>query len=145
MLLIRDCAPGDADALFALFQHWDRSRAHDEAVFMESLPAVLADPGLILLVALDAGALCGYAQASERRCLGHAPSLRIDQLLVDEERRSNGIGTALLSRIEGIAGERGFATVSLHSQVQRSRAHVFYERHGYELKKISKYYEKALG
>jgi GNAT superfamily N-acetyltransferase len=145
MLQIRDCALDDADALFGLFLHWDRAREFGRSEFMESLPTVLADPELRILVAIEGDSLCGYAQLSERRNLGHKPSLRVDQLLVDDAKRSAGIGGALMARIEEIARERGFATVSLHSQVHRSRAHVFYERQGYELRKISKYYEKLIG
>jgi len=144
MLQIRDYAVDDADALFELYRHWDRSRDFDRGEFMESLPEVLADPELRILVAIDGESLCGYAQLSERRSLGHNASLRVDQLLVDKSKRSAGIGGALMARIEEIARDGCFATVSLHSQVQRSRAHVFYERLGYELKKISKYYEKTI-
>jgi GNAT superfamily N-acetyltransferase len=145
MIEIRDCEPGDAAGLFALFKDWDRSRDYDEAVFRESFESALADPAIRIILAREEGEIVGYGQLSERRNLGAGPSLRVDQLLVDSSRRSGGIGKALMARVEEMARQGGFSTVSLHSQVQRSRAHVFYEGLGYELKKISKYFEKPLG
>jgi|WetSurMetagenome_2_1015567.scaffolds.fasta_scaffold266911_2 GNAT superfamily N-acetyltransferase len=144
MLEIRDCASSDAEALFRLFGHWDASRSYDRVVFMASLEAVLNDPAVRIIVAEEGGAIVGYGQITERRKLGQGCSLDVDQLLVDESRRSGGIGKALMARIEQIARESGLGLVALHSQAHRSRAHVFYERLGYQLKKISKYYEKRL-
>jgi len=134
----------DAEALFRIFGHWDRSKSFDRVRFMESFEAVSGDPAVRIIVAEDKGEILGYGQITERRMLGFMPSLCVDQLLVDESKRSGGIGKALMARIEEIARAGGFGLVALHSQAHRSRAHVFYERLGYELKKISKYYEKRL-
>lgn len=143
-VVIRNCEKKDGEALFKLYAQWDLSRAFDKRVFLDSLEGILKDPSIRLVMAEEDGAIVGYAQISESRKLGHGAFLAVDQLLVDEARRSGGVGKALMEEIERWAGERGLGKVVLHSQAHRSRAHVFYERLGYELKKISKYYEKEI-
>lgn len=143
-MVIRTCNRSDGEALFCLFEEWDRSRSYDKRGFLDSLALVLDDPSIHIIVAEEGGAIVGYAHSRLTRKLGQGVFLELDQLLVAETKRSTGIGKALMEEVERIALSKGVRIVSLYSQAHRSRAHVFYERLGYELTKISKYYEKRL-
>ena len=52
-------------------------------------------------------------------------------LVVDRERRRQGVGRALLGRAEAWAVEQGCALVRLTSSAARTKAHRFYEGLGY--------------
>lgn len=56
------------------------------------------------------------------------PDGTIGRMAVAAASRGNGIGTAVLARLEERARERGLAVVELHAQLH---ACVFYERAGY--------------
>lgn len=57
----------------------------------------------------------------------------VDNVVVDENLRSQGIGTALMDWLEKHANTLGCRSVMLDSYVTLSRAHRFYFRHGYEI------------
>ena len=54
----------------------------------------------------------------------------VEDLAVDPERRSEGIGKALLDAAKEWARERGASHLELDSGVDRADAHRFYEREG---------------
>jgi glucosamine-phosphate N-acetyltransferase len=56
----------------------------------------------------------------------------ICDLVVDQEHRGTGIGTALVERAIEIARQRGCRRVELDSGFHRTEAHRFYERRGFE-------------
>ena len=60
--------------------------------------------------------------------------LYVDDLIVDTERRSRGVGAALLSALEDVARQNGCAVLDLDSGTQRERAHRFYFRAGYTIR-----------
>jgi ribosomal protein S18 acetylase RimI-like enzyme len=57
--------------------------------------------------------------------------LYLDGLVVDPSLRGQGIGSALLTAFEDLAGENGFTTVSLEVIDTNPRARSLYERLGY--------------
>jgi GNAT superfamily N-acetyltransferase len=141
---IRPFARGDEESLYALMAHWDKSRVFPRATFDESLSTIMGLDDNEIVLAFEAERLVGYAQIIVCHHLGFEPSLEVMQLLVAEDRRGGGIGKRLMAYAERRARELGLKKVHLHSQVMRSRAHVFYEGLGYEFTKISKFYEKRL-
>lgn len=60
--------------------------------------------------------------------------LYIDDIVTDADRRSRGVGAAVLARCEAIASAEGCAEVVLDSGVQRAAAHRFYFRQGYSIR-----------
>jgi ribosomal protein S18 acetylase RimI-like enzyme len=65
-------------------------------------------------------------------------------LVVDEQRRRQRIGEALMQAAEQWARAAGFREVRLRSNVTRTRAHAFYQRIGYSTTKASHIYCKAV-
>lgn len=83
----------------------------------------------LVLVAVDGEAVVGFAWAITTRALDRSAYLRL--LLVSEDRRSRGVGAALLARVEREArASRCRHLVLLVTKTNR-RARSFYERHGY--------------
>ena len=65
-------------------------------------------------------------------------------LVVDEQRRRQRIGEALMQAAEQWARAAGFREVRLRSNVTRTRAHAFYQRIGYSTTKTSHIFCKAV-
>jgi GNAT superfamily N-acetyltransferase len=55
----------------------------------------------------------------------------VDDLVTDENFRSNGVGHALLGFLENLARQRGCPGIELDSGTHRTRAHKFYFREGF--------------
>jgi GNAT superfamily N-acetyltransferase len=58
--------------------------------------------------------------------------LYVDDLVVDEGRRSEGVGARLLDHLEHLARDAGAHCVELDSGHQRTDAHRFYRARGYQ-------------
>ena len=108
------------------------------------LPAVAASPDAVLLVAGTAEEVHGWIHVELKRSLLAPLGAQVMGLVVDERRRSEGIGAALLAAGEAWARERGCRSMLVGTRVTRERAHRFYRRAGYDLLKTSHFFEKAL-
>ena len=65
-------------------------------------------------------------------------------LAVAPESQGQGIGRALLERLEDEVRERGGRFVRLNSNVTRTEAHQFYEHIGYTCDKVQKHFVREL-
>ena len=130
--------------LASLMSDWGDGYSITPEALRVSLDRVLTDGRTRVIVARRDGHVVGYAQYAERFFLGIEPAVEVMQLLVSAAERSSGLGCELMKYIENATRKAGICNVNLSSQVHRSRAHVFYERQGYEMLKISKFYRKTL-
>lgn len=71
-----------------------------------------------------------------------APVAELTALVITEHRRRTGAGKALVTAFEEWATEAGSARVTVASSLQRTGAHAFYARLGYE--QLAKKLEKSL-
>lgn len=78
------------------------------------------------------GDLVGVAGVCTTSLLHHAPHAWLYDLVVDEPRRDEGHGTALVRFVEAWARERGRASVALASPLAKEGVHRFYEHIDYE-------------
>ena len=83
----------------------------------------------LLLVALERGAILGFAWVITTRALDRAAYLRL--LLVAEGEQSRGVGAALLEDAERRARKSGCRHLALLVTSANRRARTFYTRHGY--------------
>jgi len=97
------------------------------------LARMLEDPAEILLVYEDAGGILGTIS------LHFIPQIalmgdfaRISYFAVDGDARGRGIGLKMEAYCTQLARERGCELIEVHCHSRRVRAHVFYERQGYE-------------
>jgi GNAT superfamily N-acetyltransferase len=108
----------------------------DAAAIARRLDGIAAHhAGEVLVAEADGGVLVGWAEASLQRHLVHDARGELAGLVVAEDARSLGVGTALLRAVEAWARERGLGELIVRSNVVRERAHRFYLREGYAEKK----------
>jgi GNAT superfamily N-acetyltransferase len=75
--------------------------------------------------------VAGYIHLCPYVLLFEDPMVNVLALVVDENRRGQGIGKRLLSCAEEYAWNGGFSAVRLNSSDYRKEAHLFYRANGY--------------
>ena len=84
-----------------------------------------------VLLALDGGSLVGLASVyRDIESIRYGRRTWLQDLVVDKNARSGGVGKALLAAATGWARERGCTHLVLSSGLGRKDAHRFYEREG---------------
>jgi len=72
------------------------------------------------------------------------PRAEIGGLVVDENHRRSGVGSALLGVAERWAASKGYASDVIRSNATRTDAHSFYRTLGYENIKAQEVFTKPL-
>jgi len=130
-VMVRRARPGDAAAVLQLVHQLGYTP--DERSYDETFAQVVRHPEAAVFVATEGPRVIGYLALSHRPQirLGHRAAV-IDELAVDESRRGDGIGTALLSAAIDYARSIGCKRVELHSRRSReSYQRGFYASHGF--------------
>jgi GNAT superfamily N-acetyltransferase len=87
----------------------------------------------VTLVAEQGGDLLGVIDMEYHQRLGdHRPQARVNDLVVTERARGEGVGRALLSRAEELAGKRGCFRMTLVTAAWRGDTIAFYEGEGWQ-------------
>ncbi|HET7373163.1 MAG TPA: GNAT family N-acetyltransferase [Gemmatimonadaceae bacterium] len=126
---VRDATAGDAGALARLCGQLGYPSS-PEAM----LPRLerLVRSGARALVATSGSEVIGLATVHLRSTINHAaPLAQLTLLVVDEERRSQGVGRALVDEAEAWARAQGCRRIIVTTALNRTGAHAFYERIGY--------------
>jgi GNAT superfamily N-acetyltransferase len=133
---IRSARPGEEESLVPLYE-WlfappgSRPAAWDERRAAVALRAAIESHDACVLVADDdrdlVGICTGYQDLHSVR-FGYRAW--VEDLAVHPERRSEGIGAALLGAARAWGRERGATHLELDSAEVRADAHRFYEREG---------------
>ena len=85
----------------------------------------------------------GFATTVETLAIDHPNGyMKINGLAVLPEYQRCGIGKMLMERVEELARERNISLIGLASGFQRTGAHKFYERLGYQ--KLSFWFRKEI-
>jgi GNAT superfamily N-acetyltransferase len=98
----------------------------------------------VLFVAELAGRVIGWLHVTASRLLEVPPRAEVNGLIVDGTARSGGVGELLLREGEKWAKRAGCQSMSVRSNVKRDRAHLFYEKNGYEHYKTQKAFRKKI-
>ena len=110
---------------------------------IERLRAIVADPAVTLLLAIDDGEIVGTATVIVYTTPFWVKA-RIDDVVVDEAARGKGVGEALVRACLDIARARGAQVAELQSGVQREAANRLYPRMGFK-RRESNLYRLRLG
>jgi GNAT superfamily N-acetyltransferase len=139
---VRPAAPRDAAALTALMSHLSYPTDADAMrVRMERISALR---GYAAWVAEWKGEVIGMVGAMVGWTFNYdAPYARILALVVDPAHRGRGAGAALVRTVEDWARAEGAAYLHLTTRNQRTDAHGFYTRLGFD--DTGKRFHKRLG
>ena len=102
-------------------------RPHLPANYVAKMRKVFGDGGE-MCVATDGKAVTGLAVYREFENTHIGRRFYVDDLITDEQRRSSGVGKALIGYLEKEARGRGCPGLDLESGTHRTYAHKFYFR-----------------
>ncbi len=127
---IRSALPSDAPVIADLATQLGYPSFPEETEVR--LGGVLSRPDSTVLVAEDEdGTVIGYGHVFAAHRVDADPFAEIGALVVDQNRRSQGTGAALVAAMEAWAAAQGYRELRVRSNVIRDRAHAFYERLGF--------------
>lgn len=131
MLTIRRAIPSDTERISHLYSQLVSNPALN--VSPERVACVSEDPNAQLLVAEDSGQVIGTALVSlcQDVMFGSQPFAVVENVVVDSDARSKGVGAALMRHVEAFAKHKNCSKIMLLSSVNRVSAHRFFERAGF--------------
>ena len=142
-LLIRLAGLDDLDQIIRLLHQLWPGKPMDPSRLRTIFEHMTSDNHYVLLCAEKEGALAGFASLSILQNIWQEGFiLYITTVIVDEQRRRQGIGTSLIREIQKIARERACKRIELESAFHRTDAHAFYEKMGFE--KRAHYYSREV-
>lgn len=128
-MTIRPAHPADSSTLAELTtQLGYPTQTHETE---ERLRDFATQPENAVLVAEADGTVIGWIHVAGSHSLEMEPCAVILGLVIDESRRSQGTGAALVDAAIDWAARHGFRTIRVRSNVVRERTHAFYERLGF--------------
>jgi len=136
---IRLAQDADAEAVLALAKPFATSFVVEAQAFQHAFAALLASPQAHLAVAETAQQVVGYVLGFEHYTFfANGRVAWVEEIMVMEARRRQGIGQLLMQGFEAWAVERGCKLVGLATR----RAAAFYQALGYEAS--ATYFRKLL-
>jgi predicted N-acetyltransferase YhbS len=132
VITIRAAAPSDAPTLSELLEQLGYPATESE--IPARLAALASFPGAAAFVATNGfGEVVGLVTAHLIPSMhDNDPVAWLTTLVVLDDAREAGIGSALVRHVERWAAQRGARRISVTSGVQRKATHAFYEKRDYE-------------
>lgn len=115
---------------------------YEEEKVRKKIKYIIENKKDIILVAYINNNIIGYIHGSEYELLYSDSLINILGFVVKESYRKNGVGTALIDKLEEIAIEKKYSGIRLVSGIDREDAHRFYKRNGYIYRKEQKNFIK---
>ena len=112
-----------------------------EGVYLARLAAARREGYRLFVLQID-GRIVGAIGWRIVNDLATGRSLYVDDLVVDGEVRSRGYGTYLIAFAKKRAVAERCNAIRLSSNRQRVRAHAFYERHGFDKRGYSFFFQR---
>lgn len=135
---IRTARPDDLHRLLEFYAQLDGPYAERKALERDAADSlftrILLDPTQHTIVAEDNDEIVGTLVVAILPNLGHggAPYAVIENVVVDEARRGDRVGTALMEDAVDRARKAGAYKLALCSNLERESAHAFYRSLGME-------------
>lgn len=133
---IREARPGDLDRLLELYggpeSLYPEARSLKPGEVENLFTRVLLDPNQTTLVAEGYDEVVGTLVVAIMPNLAHggAPYAVVENVVVDEEHRGEGLGRALMEEAVGRVRAAGAYKLALCSNLERGGAHAFYRSLG---------------
>ena len=136
---VRQARAGDAGDVARLAARLATSFEFSAARFLENYPALLAEDGARLLLAVDGHESIGYLLGFRHLTFyANGPVGWVEEVVVRDQDRGRGIGRVLMDAFEQWAAAEGCTLVALATR----RAAPFYRALGYEESAV--YFRKVL-
>jgi GNAT superfamily N-acetyltransferase len=131
--MIRPVTPEDFDAIYPLFvQLWPTKPIDREALRTVFARAAASETDALRCLE-EEGQIIGFcAYALVNNLWQEGQIAYVYAMVVDEACRGRGFGTQLINEVIADSRRRGLKRVELDSGFPREKAHVFYERLGFE-------------
>ena len=133
---MRMALPEDWPAVAALLVELGRGVAAgtaDDATHRLRFGGHIAQIATVTLVASRDGEVVGMIDMEYHQRLGdHRPQARVNDLVVTDRVRGQGVGSVLLRRAEELARKRGCFRMALVTAAWRETTIAFYEREGFQ-------------
>jgi ribosomal protein S18 acetylase RimI-like enzyme len=131
-LTLRSYEPHDFAALHKLDQAcFAAGISYSKTTLRYFLKLACAD----CVVAMEEGRLAGFILSEENPPLAHIVTLD-----VSEKHRRQGVGSALLQKLEANLAARGVRSILLETATENQAAVAFWQRHGYRIEATLKRY-----
>lgn len=134
---------GDANAVAGLSAQFGYPTGTEDA--SKWVSAMLRSKVDAAWVAILGNEVVGWMQVTRMVRLESGEFAEITGLVVDESRRSQGIGRLLVAQARAWAQVQGLPRLVVRANVVRSRAHGFYLKVGFQEKKLQKVFELVVG
>jgi aminoglycoside 6'-N-acetyltransferase I len=120
----------------------------DRQVMAREAPAILARPGMLVLVAREQDAVIGFAEASVRRDYVNgcetSPVAFVEGIYVAPEYRHRGVARALIAAIEQWARAQGLQELASDALLENAQSHAMHNALGFSETERVVYFRKAL-
>ena len=114
------------------------SALHEDSRSMSTaeLEELVNDKNIALVVVQDDGSVVGMGTLYIIPKIGKRNAY-IEDVIVDEKYRGQGLGEKLVRELVAIAKEKGVRSITLTSRLQRVAAHKLYEKLGFKTKETN--------
>jgi ribosomal protein S18 acetylase RimI-like enzyme len=127
---VREMDVKDAEAVNILSKQLGYPLSIGQTV--QNIKAVLQSQDHTVFVAEYESKIVGWIGAAQAIMIEVMPHCEINGLVIDEHHRGMGIGKLLVDKVIHWAKEKGNHKISLHCNVKRTEAHLFYEHLGFK-------------
>jgi glucosamine-phosphate N-acetyltransferase len=132
-MMIRPTKPEDFDSIVPLLKQLWPADPLDLKAARDIFDRGLASDKRAYFCACHGDKIIGFCTVIIRDCLWLQGNVGyICDLVVDQDYRGSGVGTALVERAVEFARQRDCRRVELDSGFHRTAAHQFYEKRGFE-------------
>jgi GNAT superfamily N-acetyltransferase len=132
-LLIRDVTHRDFDQVFGLLKQLWSYKELDYEAMKKMFDHNIQSPDHFYIVALYGPQVVGFCSLNVKHNLWQQAYLgNVDEMVVEENYRGQGIGKLLMQRITEKAKEKNCKCLELESSFHREQAHAFYKELGFE-------------
>jgi len=122
----------NAEAIYNLICELENCEL-DKSAFIEIFDKNLGNKDIQYLVSKQGNDIVGFISIYMHYLLHHASKIaEIQELIITERYKSQGIGSMLFAKAKETAKENGCSQMEVCCNLRRNKSHLFYEKQGME-------------
>jgi len=135
---VREMTIDDAQAVNLLSQQLGYPLSNQQT--LQNINAVVKSEDHTAFVAVIENRIAGWIGAAHAIMIEVMPHCEINGLVIDANYRGKGIGKLLVEKVKHWGRKKGNDKLTLHCNIKRTEAHLFYEHLGFKEIKQQKNY-----